>query len=120
MNMPQLNRLVLAILVCLVAVDVIIVSADLLREGGVDLLTLCSAFAMVGLCALVWFGIAWGRWLLLGLIVWRALFIAKVVASSFGPGEVLRPGALLVLLLYVGAAVVLVFPLARSRKRGAT
>jgi hypothetical protein len=119
-NTPQLNRLVAAILVCLVAVDVIIVSGDLLREGGVGLLTLGRAIAMVGLCALVWSGIVWGRWLLLGFIAWRALLIAEVAVSSFGPGEVLRPGALLVLLLYVGAAVALVSPLARRSKRGET
>ena len=119
-NRPQLSRLVLSILVCLIAVDVLIVSGDLFREGGVPLLTLGSAIAMVGLCSLIWLGVSWGRWLLLGLIAWRAFYIAKVVASSFSSGEVLRPGAMLVLLLYVGAAVVLVFPPGRTSNRGAT
>ena len=119
-NRPPINRLVLSVLVCLVAVDVLIVFGDLFREGGVDHLTLGSAVAVIGLCALVWFGVSWGRWLLLGFIAWRVTLMGKVVASSFGPGEVLRLGALMVLLLYVGSAVVLASPIARSNRRGAT
>ena len=120
MNRPPINRSVLLILVCFIAVDVLIVVADLLREGGVDFLTLGSAVAVIGLCALVWFGVSWGRWLLLGFIAWRVTFMGKVVASSFDPGEVLRPGALVVLLLYIGSAVVLASPIARSNRRGAS
>jgi hypothetical protein len=118
-NMPPLNRVVRAILVCLISVDLLVVSADLLREGRVDFLTLGNAVAMVGVCALVWIGLAWGRWLLLGLIAWRAIFIGTAVVSSLGPGEVLRPGASLVLLVYAGAAVVLVFSLVRPNRRRA-
>lgn len=113
------GRIVLTVLLCLVAVDLLIVSADLLREGGVALLTLGTAVATVGLCALIWFGFAWARWLLLGFLALRAIPIARAVASSFGQGEVLRPGAMLVLLVYVGAAAVLVSPLMRRDERGA-
>jgi hypothetical protein len=119
-NRTPINRLVLLILVGLVAVDVLIVVVDLLRERGVDFLTLGSAVAVIGLCALVWFGVSWGRWLLLGFIAWRVTLMGKVVASSFDPGEVLRLGALMVLLFYLGSAVVLASPIARSNRRGAT
>ena len=119
-NRQPINRLVLSILVCLVAVDVLIVFADLFREGGVDYLTLGSAVAVIGLCALVWFGVSWGRWLLLGFIAWRVILMGKVVASSFEPGGVLRPGALIVLLFCVGSAVILMSPIARSNRRGTT
>ena len=119
-NRLPVNRLVILILVSLVAVDVLIVVADLVREGGLDLLTLGSAVAVIGLCALVWFGVSWGRWLLLGFLAWRVILMGKVVVSSFAPGEVLRLGALMVLLFYVVAAVVLLSPIARSTKEEIT
>ena len=115
-NKPPINRLVLLVLVGLVAVDVLIVIADLLKEGGLDFLTIASAVVVIGLCALVWFGVSWGRWLLLGFIAWRVTLMGNVVASSFDPGEVLRLGALMVLLFYVGSAVVLASPIARSTR----
>ena len=120
MNRPPINRLVFFILVGLVAVDVLIVVGDLLREGGVDFLTFGSAVAVIGLCTLVWFSISWGRWLLLGFIALRIALLGNVVASSFEPGEVLRLGALMVLLFYVGSAVVMASSIARSNRRGAT
>jgi hypothetical protein len=100
----------------LVSVDVLIVVVDLVREGGLDLLTLGSAVAVIGLCALVRFGVSWGRWLLLGFISFRGILLGKAVVSSFGPGEILRPGALIILLLYVLAAVILLSPITRSMK----
>lgn len=115
-NRPPLNRLLLTILVGLVAVDVLIVVGDLFREGRVDLLTLGSAVAVIGLCALIWSGVSWGRWLLLGFIGWRVTLLGKVVVASFSPGEVLRLGALIVLLFYVVSAVVLASPIARSTR----
>ena len=119
-NRQPINRLVLIVLVGLVAVDVLIVVADLLKEGGVDFLTIGSAVAVIGLCALVWVGVSWGRWLLLGFIALRVILMGKAVASSFTPGEVLRLGALMVLLFYVGSAVVLASPIARSNRQGGT
>jgi hypothetical protein len=107
MKMPGINRLELFILVALVAVDLLIITADLAVEKRVDILTLASAVAVIGLCALVWSGVSWGRWLLLGFIALRIILIGKVVISSFGPGEVLRPGAMAALLLYVVSAMVL-------------
>jgi hypothetical protein len=95
------------ILVGLVAVDVLIVVTDLIREGGLDFLTAGSVVAMLGLCAIVWSGLSWGRWLLLGFIALRAVFLGKVVVSSFAPGEVFRLGALVVLLFYIGSAAIL-------------
>ena len=115
-NRPPVNRLVLLILLGLVAVDVLIVVADLVREGSLDLLTLGSAVAMIGLCALVWFSVSWGRWLLLVFIAWRVILMGKAVVSSFAPGEVLRLGALMVLLFYIVSAVVLASPIARSNR----
>jgi hypothetical protein len=120
LNRPLINRLVLFILVGLVAVDVLIVVGDLLREGGVDLLTFGSAVAVIGLCTLVWFSVSWGRWFLLGFIALRITLLGKVVASSIDSGEVLRLGALMVLLFYVGSAVVLASPIARWNRRGTT
>ena len=119
-NRSPIHRLVLSVLVCLVAVDVLIVLADLIREGGIDFLTLGNAATVIGLCALIWFGVSWGRWLLLGFVAWRAILLGKVVASSFGSGEVLRLGALAVLLIYVCSAVVLVSPATHSKGRGGT
>lgn len=107
MSRPKINRWVLLILVGLVAVDVLILVTDLLREGGLDLLTSGSAVAVLGLCSAVWFGLSWGRWLLLGFIALRAVLLGKVVVSSFTPGEVFRLGALAVLLFYIGTVVVL-------------
>lgn len=116
MKRPPINRFVLFILVGLVTVDVLIVVTDLLRERELDSLTLGTAVAVVGLCALVWFGVPWGRWLLIGFIAWRVTLMSIAVASSFGPGEVLRLGALMVLLYYGFSAVVLASPIGRSTK----
>ena len=120
MNRLKINRAVFLVLAGLVAVDLLIVATDLIREGGVDLLTLGSAVALIALCASVWFGVSWGRWLLLGFIAWRIFLLGKVAASSFDPGEVLRFGALAVLLFYVVSAAVLVSWIVRTGRRGTT
>ena len=79
-----------------------------------------TVIGLLTLCALIWFGISWGRWFLLGFIAWRAIFLGKVVASSSGSEDVLRLGALAVLLIYLCSAVVLASPAGRSNSREAT
>jgi hypothetical protein len=117
MNRSPLKRSVFLVLAGLVAVDVIILVADWLREGVVHPLTLGTAVAVFVLCALVWSGLSWGRWLLLGFILLRGIQLGIAVISSFSPGEALRLGALIVLLFYIGSAVILSLSIARSGKR---
>ena len=59
-------------------------------------------------------------WLLLGFIALRGIFLGKAVVSSFAPGEDLRIGALLVLLLYAGSAIVLALSIVRSKRQETT
>jgi hypothetical protein len=120
MSRSRIHRLVLSVLVCLVAVDALIVIGDVLREGGSDTRTLGNAVITTSLCALFWYGYTWVRWLLLGFIAWRVIYLGPAVVSSFEPGGVLRLGAFVVLVIYVFSAVVLALPVASSRGRDAT
>jgi hypothetical protein len=79
---------------------------------------LLNSIALILFSVLTWRGLRWGRWFLLGLVVWRVAEIA-VAAASHGAGDHRLGGSLVLAAFYVVVGLLVTSPLGRHVRRAA-
>jgi hypothetical protein len=98
------------------AIEILILLTDAARGEPLGTATLAGA-GLAALCCLALAGITWAQRVLVAALCVRAIPLSVAVASSFGPGEVFRPGALCLFAFYVGAVLVLASPIGQATSR---
>ena len=109
--------LVRSVVVGLVTVDGLVFVGDAFRGEAAMLAQACSAVAIIGMSAPLWYGIKWARWGMIGVVVWRIAILGGAIVSLFGEGGLVRAGALGALAFYLAAAVFLASPMAGRAAR---
>jgi tryptophan-rich sensory protein len=71
-------------------------------------LIILNSFGLLMCCLLVWRGIPWSRWLLIGFLVWRVVGIVISLSSHFGDHR--TSGSLILIGFYVLVGLVLASP----------
>ena len=80
---------------------------------------LVNSVGLLVSCVLIWRGIAWSRWLLTVLLVWRVADIGIAIASH-GSGDHRIGGSLMLVTFYVLVGLLVASPLGRLSMRAAT
>lgn len=73
---------------------------------------------VIVLGVLLWRGMVWARWPLVVILCVRLVALGRALAATEAPADVVRVGALAVLVVYAGAGLVLASPLVRDVSAG--
>jgi hypothetical protein len=92
----------------------------LFGEGGTEITLILSSIGILVLCVPTWRELPRARWILLAFLIWRILEIVIQASRNLSLSDHRLPGTLMLLAIYVLAAMLIASPLGQPTRGSAT